>query len=120
MIAVSSSRAMRTDADFEADAGVVVLLLQPTSAEANLQPALRKHVESRELLRQYRGLSEVLGEHGLCHPQRGGRVRDRLSRDERRERSHEVVSETEGRVAECFDGARRLEQLDPLRRNDRR
>ena len=67
----------------EAHAGIVVLLLQPTRAEADLQPALRKHVERCELLRQHRGLSEVLGEHGLCHPQRGGRVRDRLSCDER-------------------------------------
>ena len=107
MIAVSSRRAMRTDADSKRMLGVVVLLLQPARAEADLETALGKHVEGRELLREHRGLSEVLGEHGLRHPQRGGRVRHRLSCDQRRERSHEVVRQTEGRVAECFDRARR-------------
>ena len=62
----------------ELHARVLVLLAEPTGTEAHLQPALRQHVERRELLGQHRRLPEVLGQHGLGDAQRGRRVGDGL------------------------------------------
>ena len=54
MMAVSSSRAMRTGAESKRMLGVLVLLAQPPGAEADLQPTLGEHVERGELLGQHR------------------------------------------------------------------
>jgi hypothetical protein len=95
----------------ELDPGVDVLLLQPSGTETDLQPSFREHVERRQLLGEHGGLPEVLREDGLGDPQRRGGVGDGLPGDERSERSHEVVGQTEGGVAELLDVPRGREQL---------
>ena len=61
------------------DAGAVVVELLPPRAEADLEPALRQHVDRRQLAREHRGMAVVAVEHERADVQRGGDARPPLA-----------------------------------------
>ena len=64
-----------------------------------------EHIERGEFLRQDRRLPKILRQYRLGDSQRRRRVRDCLPRNQRRKRPHEMIRQTEGRVAKGLDGA---------------
>ena len=104
---------MRTDAESNRMLASSYSWRSQPGAEADLEPALREHVERGQLLGEHGRFPEVLGEHRLGDAQRGRRVGDGLAGDQRRERTDEVVGEPERRVAERLDRRAESSSLAP-------
>src|SRR5215213_3509768 len=93
----------------EQDAGLVILVLQPAGADAQLQSTIGEDVDRASGHGQYDGVPEVVveDEAGETQPL-GGDGRSR-HRGDRLEPAHEVVRPTDRVIAERFDAPHRLQ-----------
>ncbi len=84
------------------DAGAVVVELLPARADADLEPALRQHVDRGELAGEDCGMAVVAVEHERADLQRGGEHCRRSHRRDRPEALVEVIGHEQRRVAEAL------------------
>ena len=83
--------------------GAVVVELLPPRADADLEPALRQHVDRRELAGEHRGMAVVAVEHERADLQRGGQHRGGGHRRDRPEPLVEVIGHEQRRVPERLE-----------------
>ena len=82
---------MRTLGGIEGDAGLVVLVLQPAGADAQLQAAVGEDVDRAGGHGQHDGVAEVVVEDEAGEPQPLGGDGRRRHRRDRLEPAHEVI-----------------------------
>ena len=101
------------------EAGLLVVGLHPSGAQAHLEAAVAQHIEGGRLLGQDERIPVVVPEDQGAHPQRGGGGCRRGQGRRRGELVAEVVRHEESRVAQilglaCLFGPRARRAVGPL------